>query len=217
MRNDHCRILLVEDDPLLWRAFARTMEGASCTIDLAPRGESALDLLTSGIFDVLIADQLTSDLGGLELLRRAREIAPGTRRVLLAGPCDAAAVVEELNRSAGDRLILLPWTDAELRETVSYAAQDPPLSGDAPPQGAWLPWARPRRPAPASPRRCSTPTHAPRHDPEVVACGASRRRAGRTRSGRSAGRSVRRQRTRHRGDGSWGHRRHQRRVGRGDR
>jgi CheY-like chemotaxis protein len=197
MKDGSCRILFVEDDPLLWRAFERTMEG--CSVDLASRGDSALDMLASQVFDVLIADLLTRDLSGLDLLCRARELSPRTRRVLLAGYLDAAAVVQALNQTTIDQLIVLPWNGAELREAIAHVARVRSDAAEAgPPQDG--PWARPLRPArrrlaPCEPPRCAAPTHAsPRTGEEAAAPpGAHQRPPGRTRHGGSAGRRHGRQ------------------------
>jgi putative nucleotidyltransferase with HDIG domain len=121
--NCSYRILFVDDEPVVWRAFGRTLTGAGCAIDFAGGGEPALDLLADRPFDVVVADLRMPGMSGLDLLERARQVAPETRRVLLSAHCDLSVAVEAINRAAVDQLVLKPWSPAALRDTIRGVAQ----------------------------------------------------------------------------------------------
>lgn len=117
------QILFVDDDPAVCRAFGRTLADAGCAVDFAPRAEPALERLADHCFDVVVADLQMPGMSGLELLERARQVTPETRRVLLSGQCDLSSAIDAVNRAAVDQLILKPWSPEELRARIRTVAQ----------------------------------------------------------------------------------------------
>jgi DNA-binding response OmpR family regulator len=68
------KILLVEDDPRLSRSLARLLEQDRHNVEVAPDGETGLDIaLGENGIDVVILDLGLPDISGLEVARRIRE------------------------------------------------------------------------------------------------------------------------------------------------
>jgi len=68
------KILLVEDDPRLSRSLARLLEQDRHNVEVAPDGETGLDIaLGENGIDVVILDIGLPDISGLEDARRIRE------------------------------------------------------------------------------------------------------------------------------------------------
>jgi DNA-binding response OmpR family regulator len=68
------KILLVEDDPRLSRSLARLLEQDRHNVEVAPDGETGLDIaLGENGIDVVILDIGLPDITGLEVARRIRE------------------------------------------------------------------------------------------------------------------------------------------------
>ncbi len=59
----------------------------------ATDGEQALEAIQGQCFDVVVSDQRMPTMTGVEVLRRVREIAPDTVRILLTGYSDLASMV----------------------------------------------------------------------------------------------------------------------------
>jgi serine/threonine-protein kinase len=69
----------------------------------------------------IISDQRMPGMAGVELLRRAKEIAPGSMRILLTGYADLAAIVGSINDGEIYRFVAKPWDNNELRSIVREA------------------------------------------------------------------------------------------------
>ncbi len=121
--NSSYQILCVDDEPIVWRAFGRSLADAGCAIDFASGAAAALDLLAERPFDVVVTDLRMPGMSGLDLLERARQVAPETGRVLMSGHCDLSVAMGAVNRAAVDQLILKPWSPAELRGAVCEVAR----------------------------------------------------------------------------------------------
>ncbi len=116
--NPQYRILHVDDEPAICRAFARTMENAGCEITSVSQADAALCLLKKERFDILASDYRMPGMNGIELLERAREITPNTRRILVSGFCDVEIAIAAINQASIDQLIVKPWNHDELRASI---------------------------------------------------------------------------------------------------
>jgi two-component system, OmpR family, response regulator len=76
-------LLIVEDDPRLGRLLVRLLTQDRHVVDVATRGEDALDCVAvaASLFDVVILDVGLPDISGLEVARRLR--ATGSRVPIL--------------------------------------------------------------------------------------------------------------------------------------
>ena len=81
------RILLVDDEMRLLDSTRRAirLERPTWTVFTACGGEEALQVLQDRQIDVLVTDMLMPGMGGAALLRRARQLSPGTVRLILSG------------------------------------------------------------------------------------------------------------------------------------
>lgn len=116
------RILYVDDEPAVCRAFARTLGCAGCEVTAVSEADQALDLLHKGRFSILASDYRMPGMNGIELLALARNLAPATRRVLVSGHCDMDIAVAAINSASVDQLILKPWCAEELRAAIGRVA-----------------------------------------------------------------------------------------------
>lgn len=112
------RVLFVDDDPLLLaslrRQFRRRLE-----LDTAESGEEGLRAIRErGPFAVVVTDYTMPEMNGVEFLRRVREIAPETVRVLLTGSADLNAAVRAVNEGNIFRFLLKPCPPESLEEAL---------------------------------------------------------------------------------------------------
>src|SRR5581483_8456835 len=77
------RILLVDDDELLARTYARTLSADGYDVEVRYDGESAVDAVERDPFDAVLSDIDLPRLGGLALLERIHAHDPDTPVVLI--------------------------------------------------------------------------------------------------------------------------------------
>src|SRR5579862_8322744 len=79
------RILLVDDDELLARTYARTLSADGYEVEVRHDGESAVAAIQRDPFDAVLSDIDLPRLGGLALLERIHAHDPDTPVVLITG------------------------------------------------------------------------------------------------------------------------------------
>jgi signal transduction histidine kinase/ActR/RegA family two-component response regulator len=88
------RVLVVDDDPGLRDAFARSLERAGLDVAMASSGEQALELVDERL-DVLVTDVRMPGIGGAELARRVRRQWPRVAVVFCTGFADESELSVE--------------------------------------------------------------------------------------------------------------------------
>jgi thioredoxin reductase (NADPH) len=114
-------ILAVDDEPAVLAAVSRDLRrgfGERYRILRAGSGEQGLELLREvrargDQVALLVADQRMPGLSGTDYLVRARELAPGAKRVLLTAYADTEAAIQAINEVALDYYLLKPWDPPE--------------------------------------------------------------------------------------------------------
>ena len=65
--------------------LARALENAGYKVDCVDRGTSAVPLLESEHFDLLLSDIVMPEMDGIELAQRCAEISPKTKVMFITG------------------------------------------------------------------------------------------------------------------------------------
>ena len=79
------RILVVDDEAIVRKSFARALADDGFEVEMAADGEAAAGLLDAQPFDLVITDLRMPQMDGLELLRHVKERYPATEVVILTG------------------------------------------------------------------------------------------------------------------------------------
>lgn len=112
-----CRVLVVDDEPLLLQMLAVTMRRYGHAVVTASNGAAAWEICTTQTFDVVVTDQAMPDLPGTQLAARIKQRYPATRVILLTGFGDAA-VAHDAAARAIDLVIAKPTTGTALQQAV---------------------------------------------------------------------------------------------------
>ena len=107
------RILVAEDEVELNRLICRRLEDESWTADGVHDGQSALDYLETGEYDVAVLDIMMPRLDGLTVLRRFREGGGNTPVLFLTARDAVEDRVTGLDSGADDYLVK-PFSFQEL-------------------------------------------------------------------------------------------------------
>jgi serine/threonine-protein kinase len=113
-------VLFVDDEERVLNALSHLFRD-TYDVETANSGARALERLAARRFHVLVSDQRMPEMIGVELLRQAKTVAPGTVRLLLTGYSDLAAIVGSVNESEVFRFVSKPWQEEDLRATIAEA------------------------------------------------------------------------------------------------
>ncbi len=120
------RILIVDDDHVQRQVVADALSRLGYQVETAASGEQALQCLKAVPADIIIADLvMPGGLDGFETFRRAREISPGLKAIIISGVADAEGVPEARSMGAGAFLrkpIRLEKLTSAIREVLDLKA-----------------------------------------------------------------------------------------------
>src|SRR6266478_2381352 len=113
--------LLIVDDELSMRQFlTHLFQRDGHTIRTAENGRQAMELLRQQPADVVISDVKMPDMGGIELLRAARELQPNIEIIMMTAFANEGIAHEAFMLGAFD-FVNKPFDNDLLREKVSRA------------------------------------------------------------------------------------------------
>ncbi|GBF77290.1 DNA-binding response regulator [Paenibacillus sp. 598K] len=115
------RVLIVDDEPFIIEGLYYIIDWAGLGLTIvghAANGEAALQQLAAQQVDILITDISMPVMGGLELIRRAREAYPSLKIVVLSG-YDEFDYLKQAMRSGIENYLLKPVNVEELRSTMA--------------------------------------------------------------------------------------------------
>jgi DNA-binding NtrC family response regulator len=114
--------MIVDDEPANLRLLERLFR-QDYTVIVAESGDEALRLLAEHDVALLITDQSMPVMTGLELLNRTAVLRPHMVRMILTGYTDVGTLVEAINGGLVYKYLTKPWSNDELRLSVSRALQ----------------------------------------------------------------------------------------------
>lgn len=115
MDEPGARVLLVDDDPFVCEMMALVLGASGYQVEAKTRPEEALERLRiPPPFDLVISDMNMPGMGGIELIRAARDAGVDSAAILLTGtPADGKS--DEIARLHIDAWIA---KDASLQESM---------------------------------------------------------------------------------------------------
>jgi EAL domain-containing protein (putative c-di-GMP-specific phosphodiesterase class I) len=116
------RILLVDDDPAVLRAYQKLLASRGCSVDTATNGREGLTLMESVPFDVIISDVSMPEMDGLEFLRAVRRRDLDVPVILTTGEPGLDSAVQAVEYGAF-RYLTKPVESKALDESVQRAVR----------------------------------------------------------------------------------------------
>ena len=122
MMTPMVRVLLVDDEAALLRAYVRGLARDSYDVVTASTGTEAVAAIEKGRFDVIVSDIAMPNMTGIELLRVVRERDPDVPVILITGNPSVDTAVQAVEFGAM-RYLPKPVEIDALRELISRAAK----------------------------------------------------------------------------------------------
>lgn len=114
------RILIVDDEPSIRKVLLAQLRRAGYTATTADDGSSAIALLETEPFDVIVSDLQMPGIGGMELLAWCKASLPGMPVILITAHGTVDSAVEAIKQGAHD-YITKPFDQDELQSVIQKA------------------------------------------------------------------------------------------------
>ena len=116
------RVLVVDDDESHAEAVAESLERVGYECVIASTGRAGLQFIEEQNFDIVLTDLLMDDVGGMEILAKAKRELPDAEVVILTGQNSAKAAVLAMQAGATTYLTK-PLDIVELRTVADKVSQ----------------------------------------------------------------------------------------------
>ena len=110
-------ILVVDDEKNIRLTLRESLKALDVRVEAAVNGEEALDMAAQQEYDLVLLDLKMPGMDGMEVLRRLRELSPGTAVVLLTAHGTVDTAVEAMKLGAVD-FLQKPFAPKEIRDVV---------------------------------------------------------------------------------------------------
>jgi two-component system, NtrC family, response regulator HydG len=115
-------LLVADDDPAVRESLERALTREGYAVVVAPDGQAALERLQAGGIDLVLSDLKMPGLNGLELLPRAKAVAPDIDFIMLTAFGTVEEAVKAMKEGATD-FITKPFQRAQLMKVVRQALE----------------------------------------------------------------------------------------------
>ena len=115
-------LLMVDDEPAIARAYARTLGMAGFTVVTAGDGREAANAARDKSFDVIISDIAMPEMDGIELLRTVREYDLDVPFIIMTGGPDVHSAAQAMEYGAL-RYLIKPVSPEDLEAVVARAVR----------------------------------------------------------------------------------------------
>ena len=123
------KILVVDDEPTYRASVSRCLTNHSYRVTAADSGERALELLSTGNYDLLITDLKMSGISGLDLIKKIKEISPNTATIIMTAYATIETAVEATKHGAFHYLVK-PFNIDELIQLAQKAIEHKKLKDE---------------------------------------------------------------------------------------
>jgi two-component system response regulator HydG len=119
---DAIRVLVVDNDVVHARTMGEGLSRLGYAVTVAGGGGEGAKRLDQEVFDVVVTDLMMNDIGGLEILARAKQAAPETEVIVVTGHGTIPSAVAAMQQGAFNYL-QKPLDLGHLRTAVEKASE----------------------------------------------------------------------------------------------
>jgi two-component system cell cycle sensor histidine kinase/response regulator CckA len=116
-------VLIVGDDQVGLHALQDQLSCDLYRVTAIANVAEALERLRVERFGIILADQFTREMSGLEFMRACRECQPLSSRIILTAMTSLPGIEQALARGDAFRFLLKPWTQFDLRVALIEATE----------------------------------------------------------------------------------------------
>ena len=120
---EKAKILIVDDEPAITQSLKRSLRD-TYEVFTANTVSQALQILAENQVAVILTDQRMPDMQGVDFLKAARALQPGSLSLLLSGYSDVQALITALNLTTVRGFIGKPWDNHDLQDKVASTVKE---------------------------------------------------------------------------------------------
>lgn len=113
-------IVVVDDEPAIVRMCVQVLKSKGHTVTGFTRADEALGHLNVTPTDLLVVDYKMPELTGLEFIKKAWQVRPGMRVVMITAH-GTREVMAKASETGVQTIVLKPFTPGELADGVAKA------------------------------------------------------------------------------------------------
>ncbi|WP_005037507.1 HD domain-containing phosphohydrolase [Holophaga foetida] len=123
------QILFVDDDSMVLQGLQRSLRSMRADWDMVflDNATSALEMLATHPFELIVSDMRMPGMNGIELLSRTREQFPDTVRIMLTGNADLQTAVDAVNQGNVYRFLTKPCDTDDLIRVLNQGLRQQEL------------------------------------------------------------------------------------------
>ncbi len=114
------RLVVVDDEPVILDLLTSVLEDGPWEVVRCATGAAAVAAFEAGV-DLLLTDKNLPDIGGLELVRRARALTPDLEALVITGYASLDTALEAMKLEVFDYIVKPPKDIFEVRRKVALA------------------------------------------------------------------------------------------------
>ncbi len=114
-------ILFVDDEINALNSLKRLFMDSNMKIMTALNAFEAMNILRNNNVSVIVSDNRMSEMTGIEFLQKAKDISPGSVRIIMTAYADLQAAMDAINKGAVYKFITKPWNDNDFKDIVFNA------------------------------------------------------------------------------------------------
>lgn len=103
--NAQAKVLVVDDEEVVRKSFARVLRGADCQVETVSGWHQAAPLLQREPFDVVLLDLRMPETDGMTVLRRVKQQWPDSEVIVVTGYPTVDTAKEAVALGASDYLM----------------------------------------------------------------------------------------------------------------
>lgn len=102
--TDKTNILVIDDEEVIRRSYARALAGEHCKVDAVAGGNDALQIMERRPFDVVLLDLMQPGMDGMTVLKNIKKNWPDSEVIILTGNPGLESAKEAMTLGAYDYL-----------------------------------------------------------------------------------------------------------------
>ena len=116
------RILVVDDEEITLKNLERILKKEEYIVVTAPNGAEAIKKLDTSDFDVVLTDLKMENIGGIDILEKAKSKYPDTQVIMITGYASLDSAIDSIKKGAF-HYIAKPFRLDDVKATVKQAIE----------------------------------------------------------------------------------------------